>query len=1204
MAAENEERVLRKRKRKVDGGTHRKLVIDQKVEVRSVDDGFLGSWHVGAVIGCDDLVRQVKYDHLLSDDGSGNLVEFVTVSPMVDGVNPANQKPVHYRGLIRPLPPPCEFSRWHLHYGQCVDLFYQDAWWEGVIFDHEDCAVERKIFFPDMGDEMKAQVDKLRITQDWDEVTEEWEPRGSWMFLDVIEEIAHLHPLLVSVKQIWYEVQLKKDYENFEWTSSLGDIWWNLVKEVVHDNTKLAINQFFSELNSSQDFVERGRLLEVSEVTLEAKLNLETYFDNSNAPVTEATCKLDTAGMQLMDPNVSHLQPVVKQYVSEGFAPSKKDVQLCVNDVCRSVPLSQKEELSVSPHAFSVLPPPNDDFAGILSSTKSEPLTCTNFKRRRGRPTTKKKRFEGQTPADEPDFCPDAIAKYMPSMSSIKKFKKHLLFLGWKFELVMDCGIIRKRYIAPNGKICQSLSQVCHVLEESKACELVPPVEQRNLYGSPDKSPCAARPPTCSEVPELPSPSEETTIVPEICPQAVIDYCSPKSLHSAYWKSYKHGVRVGDTSLKAKKHLAAIGWKIFFAGKKDRKLRYCSPEGKLFASLRKACRWCAQKWEAESHLPEKVSSPSAAMEFERNSSPAKSSCETLPVGTSPMSLLREPLQNGKVKFCRMTKPRKKRKRDDEKDIHISGLPVSKGKRSWPSLKKGNGIGPHPSACVMRSSKRTRQAAPSSSHKTSRTVLSWLIDNNVVLPHTKVLYCAKKYGNPMAHGQITREGIKCNCCEKIYGLRNFETHAGSSCHRPSANIFLEDGRSLLECQLQMKRKQSVKNTRKEPRAEKKGSRFSTNDYICSVCHYGGELILCDECPSSFHPDCLGMKEVPDGDWFCPSCCCKVCGHSGFDTNRNHFTENNVLICCQCEHKYHARCVRSKGPGKLDNYPEGNWFCNKSCELIFLGMHHLLGKPVIVGDDNLTWTLLKYIEPDDSGSDIVDYESSVENYSRLSVALDVMHECFEPVKEPHTRRDIVEDVIFSRRSELNRLNFQGFYTVLLGRNDELITVATVRVYGEKVAEIPLVATQFQHRRLGMCRILMNELEKKLMELGVERLVLPAVPAVLDTWTASFGFSVMKESERVNFLDYTFLDFQGTIMCQKILQKNHSVVSSVLTEAQQTHSDNTNSKDNVDLDDNTAVSEVFQAKQVEGCATVDQGSMETSKSTSTGVIDVAVC
>ena len=30
----------------------------------------------------------------------------------------------------------------------------------------------------------------------------------------------------------------------------------------------------------------------------------------------------------------------------------------------------------------------------------------------------------------------------------------------------------------------------------------------------------------------------------------------------------------------------------------------------------------------------------------------------------------------------------------------------------------------------------------------------------------------------------------------------------------------------------------------------------------------------------------------------------------------------------------------------------------------------------------------------------------------------------------------------RSELNRLNFQGFYTVVLERDDDLITVATVR------------------------------------------------------------------------------------------------------------------------------------------------------------------
>lgn len=102
---------------------------------------------------------------------------------------------------------------------------------------------------------------------------------------------------------------------------------------------------------------------------------------------------------------------------------------------------------------------------------------------------------------------------------------------------------------------------------------------------------------------------------------------------------------------------------------------------------------------------------------------------------------------------------------------------------------------------------------------------------------------------------------------------------------------------------------------------------------------------------------------------------------------------------------------------------------------------------------------------------------------------------------------------------------------------------------------------------------------MELGVERLVLPAVRDVLNTWTTKFGFSVVERSERADFFDYTLLDFQGTVLCQKILQKTPAA-------AQQTHFDNTNSNDNVESDENVAVSEVLQATQVEGCATADQG------------------
>jgi hypothetical protein len=159
--------------------------------------------------------------------------------------------------------------------------------------------------------------------------------------------------------------------------------------------------------------------------------------------------------------------------------------------------------------------------------------------------------------------------------------------------------------------------------------------------------------------------------------------------------------------------------------------------------------------------------------------------------------------------------------------------------------------------MLRLNKRARQIGSSLTHQTPRTILSWLIDANVVLPRAKVQYRGKKDGRPMKEGRITREGIKCICCQKVFTLSKFEAHAGSNCHRPSENIFLEDGRSLMDCQLQLKRENNVRITRSEPHRIK-DNRYPANDYICSVCHDGGELILCDRCPSSFHTSCLGLK----------------------------------------------------------------------------------------------------------------------------------------------------------------------------------------------------------------------------------------------------------------------------------------------------------------------------------------------------------
>nr|GMD22295.1 increased DNA methylation 1 [Ipomoea batatas] len=148
------------------------------MQVRSLEEGFLGSWH------------------------TASLVEGVKISSMIDGVMPAEGEYDNYRGWIRPLPPPLDIGKNSLHYGECVDSFYRDAWWEGVIFDHEDGSENRRIFFPDMDDEMTVCVNTLRITQDWDGVTEEWKPRGNWIFLELVKELEHKYPFLVSVRQV------------------------------------------------------------------------------------------------------------------------------------------------------------------------------------------------------------------------------------------------------------------------------------------------------------------------------------------------------------------------------------------------------------------------------------------------------------------------------------------------------------------------------------------------------------------------------------------------------------------------------------------------------------------------------------------------------------------------------------------------------------------------------------------------------------------------------------------------------------------------------------------------------------------------------------------------------------------------------------------------------------------------------------------
>ncbi|KAL1315653.1 hypothetical protein AAHE18_16G274900 [Arachis hypogaea] len=1096
-----------------------------------MEEGFQGSWHPGKVVHSGRLQRHVKYDNILLDDEVNYLVEKVSVPKVLDGDSDSSN--CNIRGWIRPVPPKREFESRELKFGLCVDVYHEEAWWEGVIFDHCDEKPERSVYFPDLGDEMKIGVHQMRITYDWNEVTGEWQSRGNWVFLEVLEEYERKMFISVSVKQVWYDVRTKKDFAKIrEWTFNEKELWKEMVMEVVDDYLRLTLGEVCSSLDLPRSLLRETPEMESVESTANVDFNQEVDMANS----------LDVADNAFgSDDGIAELP------MEEGESSNLLNMD-------QKWPTIQDQGVKTVPQKEPVIP------VQEVSTQFHKEISCDVFNGRKHRKLRSSTQHWVPLRLSDVELCPDAIEEYAqaPKRACPEKARKHLAYLGWEIEWRKHKAsdtCYRYRYRSPDKQgVYYSLSRVCKYVAQNPlpsqndqsmmqltADNHLEPILIDQSEKSQDQSAMQLRDdnhlaPICIDQSEK---SHDLNILPPIfCPQAVLEY----SLNRSAMRG--PDMKVGRS--KAKRHLLAEGWSYHYANPRNKRqgFVYIPPDkGRNLPTLHAACHYCIEqnvdKWTKLGMQP---------LNAQDNVDQVWSA-----------NLLQKASQW--LREERMVPP--------TEVITSSGSNHSRKRKllnnTKPSLSKHqrNGLPRR----VLRSNKRVQKVStPSLSHQKPQNVLSWLIDNNILLPRSKVSY--KPKGRLCsAEGRISRDGIKCNCCSKVYSLAGFESHAsGCSTRRPAASIILEDGRSLLDCLIKMVEDHMTREAMaKPPKYFPKGE----NDNICSVCHYGGNLILCDQCPSSFHVTCLGVEvtnnilpqshhiwlhlvidiliqfttfiqqllfgtelfplaafiffpvqNIPEDDWFCPSCRCAVCDH--------------------------FKCLRTKYATNSKRYSK-NWFCGRDCEKIYFGLHKLLGEPVSVGINNLTWTLVKYINSESSDPCTTKGYLLPESYSKLNVALSVMHECFEPLKDPSSTRDLMEDVLFSRWSTLNRLNFHGFYTVLLERNEELISAATVRVYGKKVAELPLIGTRLQYRRHGMCRILMNELEKTLMQLGVERLVLPAVPSVVDTWTGSFGFVKMTEFERSQFLDNTFLDFQDTIMCQKLL-KIPSPESVLLIESQQ--------------------------------------------------------
>ncbi|CAA2963860.1 increased dna methylation 1 [Olea europaea subsp. europaea] len=131
----------------------------------------------------------------------------------------------------------------------------------------------------------------------------------------------------------------------------------------------------------------------------------------------------------------------------------------------------------------------------------------------------------------------------------------------------------------------------------------------------------------------------------------------------------------------------------------------------------------------------------------------------------------------------------------------------------------------------------------------------VFEDDVLPERTALAYYVQ--GKKMLEGYKEGYGIFCLCCNKVVSASQFEAHAGfASRRKPYHNIFTSNGVSLHELSLSLSKERRVS--------------ADENDDLCSICFDYGDLICCDNCPRSFHAECVSLPSIPQESWYCKYC----------------------------------------------------------------------------------------------------------------------------------------------------------------------------------------------------------------------------------------------------------------------------------------------------------------------------------------------
>ncbi|XP_062089498.1 uncharacterized protein LOC133796033 [Humulus lupulus] len=162
-----------------------------------------------------------------------------------------------------------------------------------------------------------------------------------------------------------------------------------------------------------------------------------------------------------------------------------------------------------------------------------------------------------------------------------------------------------------------------------------------------------------------------------------------------------------------------------------------------------------------------------------------------------------------------------------------------------------------------------------------------------------------------------------------------------------------------------------------------------------------------------------------------------------------------------------------------------------------------------------------------------------------------ECFDPIVA-RSGCDLIPIMVYGRN--ISGQEFGGMYCVVLTvrsiipffckcihpHRSIVVSADLLRIFGREVAELPIVATTREHQGKGYFQVLFSCIEKLLVSLNVENIVLPAAKEEESIWTNKFGFTKMSDDRLSKYMrEVQFTIFKGTSMLEKAVQQQQHVI-----------------------------------------------------------------